>query len=275
MEAKLFQLKDGRKLAYAEYGKPDGIPVFYFHGTPGSHILPEGDVAYAVRHNLRLIVVARPGFGQSDFKPNRTLLDWPDDVVELADFLNIARFGVIGHSGGGPHAAACAYKIPERLTRATLVSSLAPCDAFGECPEPPPLSEREAHYAAYEQVVKNDAEGWFTEVLTQVGDIDRARALELKPFYITSFQEALRNGWQGYLHEMEILYFHPWQFSVADIRVKVHLLHGEADPGVPVTHGRYLAEHIPNAHAVYIQDVGHQIPEPYWNTIFGIFRRGI
>ncbi len=271
MEAKNFQLSDGRNLAYAEYGQPEGIPVFFFHGTPGAHIMPEGDIAMAVRHNLRIIATARPGFGLSDFKPGRILLDWPDDVVELADFLKIPQFGVIGHSGGGPHAAACAYKIPERLTRASLVSSLAPCDAFGECPEPPPLAEREAYYADYAQSVKADGDAWFTNVLPRVGEMDRSRARELKSFYIESSQESLRNGWRGYLHEMEILYFHPWQFSPAEIRAKVHIFHGEADPGVPVSHGRYLAEQIPHAEATYFPGIGHQMPEACWDVIFESF----
>jgi pimeloyl-ACP methyl ester carboxylesterase len=73
-----------------------------------------------------LIVPERPGFGLSDFQAGRTLLDWPDDVAALADHLGLECFGVFGLSADGPYAAACAYKIPQRLTRAVLSDSLAP-----------------------------------------------------------------------------------------------------------------------------------------------------
>ena len=103
MDASLITLSDGRNLAYAEYGKSDDIPVLYFHGTPGAYLLPEGDAAIAKRLGLRLICPGRPGIGLSDFQPRRKLLDWPDDIVALADNLTINKFGVIGYSGGATH----------------------------------------------------------------------------------------------------------------------------------------------------------------------------
>jgi pimeloyl-ACP methyl ester carboxylesterase len=46
----------------------------------------------------------RPGLGLSDLKRGRKILDWPADVIELADALQIARFAVVGISGGGPYS---------------------------------------------------------------------------------------------------------------------------------------------------------------------------
>jgi pimeloyl-ACP methyl ester carboxylesterase len=125
------QLKDGRSLGYVDYGNPDGKPIFCFHGFFGSRL----DWTYfddACRFedlNARIIVADRPGMGLSDFKPKRKLLDWPNDVVELADSLKLDRFGVMGISGGGPYAVACAYKIPERLTATAIVSGMGPSEA--------------------------------------------------------------------------------------------------------------------------------------------------
>ena len=112
------KLKDGRTLGYIDLGNKDAKNVlFHFHGFPGSrleaNLLSEMDIDMT---NIRLISIDRPGMGLSDFKKNRTLLDWPEDVVELADALGIDKFAVEGISGGGPYAAACAYKIPDRLT---------------------------------------------------------------------------------------------------------------------------------------------------------------
>jgi pimeloyl-ACP methyl ester carboxylesterase len=127
------KLKDGRKLGYAEYGDPQGKPVLHFHGTPSSRFecsRPAVD-EIATRLGARIILPERPGFGLSDFEPNRTTLDWPDEVTELADGLNLDRFAVLGVSGGGPYAAACAYKIPQWLSAAGIVSGLGPLDAPG------------------------------------------------------------------------------------------------------------------------------------------------
>jgi pimeloyl-ACP methyl ester carboxylesterase len=78
------------------------------------------------RLGIRLIAIDRPGVGLSSFQPNRRLSDWPADVDALADELELVRFSVLGYSGGGPYAAACAARIPQRLIAAAMVSSVAP-----------------------------------------------------------------------------------------------------------------------------------------------------
>src|SRR5258706_454018 len=109
------QLHDGRTLAYAEYGEPEGRALLYFHGGADSRLEARLLAEQARCAGIRLIGIDRPGMGRSHFKKGRRLLDWPDDVIELADHLGIERFAVIGVSGGGPYALACAYKIPNRL----------------------------------------------------------------------------------------------------------------------------------------------------------------
>ena len=130
---KQIKLKDGRMLGYDEHGAPEGKPIFYFHGHPGSRLdwklFDENDNAAEL--NARIIAVDRPGSGLSDFKRGRKILDWPDDVIELAEALQVDRFAVLGISGGGPYAAACAYKIPERLTATAIVCGMGPADAPG------------------------------------------------------------------------------------------------------------------------------------------------
>src|SRR5512139_3720722 len=103
------QLRDRRSLSCAEYGDPQGKPVLFFHGTPSSRLFRHPDDSIAASLGVRLITVDRPGFGLSDPKPGRILLDWTDDVIELADAFKIERFAVAGVSGGGPYAAACGY----------------------------------------------------------------------------------------------------------------------------------------------------------------------
>jgi len=109
---KVIQLRDGRTLGYAEYGSSEGKPLFYFHGHPGSRFEARFLAEQAAQVGVRLIGIDRPGMGLSSFKARRRLLDWPDDVVELADSLHLDRFAVVGFSGGGPYTLACAYKVP-------------------------------------------------------------------------------------------------------------------------------------------------------------------
>jgi pimeloyl-ACP methyl ester carboxylesterase len=123
---KTIQLSDGRTLAYLESGDPAGRPLFYFHGGPGSRL--EGLLFDELNQQLgiRMIATERPGYGLSDIQEDRTYLDWPDDVSELADHLGIDRFAVLGWSSGGPYAVAVAHGIPQRLTVAAIVAGEGP-----------------------------------------------------------------------------------------------------------------------------------------------------
>ena len=109
----------GRTLAYADTGEPDGAPLVYFHGLPGSRLdfhqpfnRPALDGA-----GVRIIGIDRPGYGGSGFQPRRRYTDWPDDVATVADTLGIDRFGIVAYSGGGPYAVACAVGLPELSRR--------------------------------------------------------------------------------------------------------------------------------------------------------------
>lgn len=124
------QLHDGRTLGYAEYGMRDAKALFYFHGQPGS-LLEARFLAEQAKHSgIRLIGIDRPGMGLSRFKAGRRLLDWPDDVAELADSPYIDRFAVVGFSGGGPYALVCAYKIPHSLTACGIISGIGHTGRF-------------------------------------------------------------------------------------------------------------------------------------------------
>lgn len=95
-------LSDGRTLAYETHGDPDGPPVVFCHGTPGSRR------SAALLGDLPLCVIApdRPGIGGSDPNPELSFDAWRADVVELTDALGVESFGVLGFSAGAPFALA-------------------------------------------------------------------------------------------------------------------------------------------------------------------------
>src|SRR4051812_20871409 len=117
---------DGRVLAVAEWGDPDGVPVFFLHGTPGGRISYWKDPDIYARFGIRRLTYDRPGYGESTRKAGRVVADAVPDVVAIADALGIDRFAVTGGSGGGPHSLACAALLPDRVIRCQGVVSVAP-----------------------------------------------------------------------------------------------------------------------------------------------------
>src|SRR5262249_25526737 len=122
-----FVLGDGRKLGYAEFGPVEGRPILWFHGTPGARrqVAPVARTASWER-GVRLIAVERPGIGASTPHAYRAVVEFADDVRQLTEGLGIERFAVVGLSGGGPYALACAHEMSDRVLAAAVLGSVAP-----------------------------------------------------------------------------------------------------------------------------------------------------
>ena len=262
------RLRDGRRLGYAEWGDPGGRPLLYFHGWPGSRV--EGRLAdeAAQATGVRLIAIDRPGMGLSDFQPRRTLDDWPDDVVEVAAGLALDRFAVLGISGGGPYAAACAWKLSDRLTRAGLVSCLTPLDVPGATAGMSRLNRLSFRLVGHVAVLRRILMAATARSSVRHPDrvLERGVAAAVDKEYLSrpdlrkilgeSLSEAFRSGSRGPAWEMG-LYARPWGFRLEEIRTPVHLSHGEEDANAPVTMGRYAASVIPECQATFYAGEGH------------------
>ena len=122
---------DGRTLTIAEWGDPDGFPVFLLHGTPGSRLDGQGNASAYADVGARAIMYDRPGYGGSDRFRGRRVVDSVADVSAIANSLDIERFAVSGGSWGGPHSLAVAARLPERVTRAACIAGPAPFDIPG------------------------------------------------------------------------------------------------------------------------------------------------
>lgn len=256
------KLKDGRSLGYAEYGSPDGKLVVYIHGFPSSRldwsIFDTG--AVAVELKARVIAVDRPGMGLSDHKPGREILDWPDDVIELADALRVDRFAVLGISGGGPFAAACAFKIATRLSAAAIVCGMGPSEAPGAkeglsmfLPGQPSETRRQILMG-----IASDPDQIPLQMKGVAPEPDRVLLDQpaVAKAFVDAAKEAFRSGIDG-ADQDALLYSRPWGFQLQDIAAEVHLWHGELDVNVPVSVGHYVADAIPNCNAKFFKDEGH------------------
>lgn len=268
-DIEMIRLRDGRQLAFTEYGEPNGAPVMLFHGNPSSRLSWGLIPGSPFRPHLRLIAPDRPGFGGSDFQPGRQLLDWPDDMCDLADALGLGRFAVLGVSGGGPATLACAWKIPQRLTAVGVVSSPCPTDVPGVT-EGMSGTNRTlfflAHYAPVLIRLNMAFLGYLArkdrlveQLVYKMADVDRdmLERREIRQYLASGFAEALRRGGAGSAHELVINHGRPWGFSLEEIGIPVHLWQGERDPSVPPSMGRYLSQTIPNCEATFVPGAGH------------------
>src|SRR5579863_4019654 len=130
LTAQSLRLPDGRTMMFAEWGDPDGAPVFALHGTPGCRLNRHPNQELLRSTGARVITYDRPGYGGSDRLAGRRVTDCVADLLAVADALGLERFAVRGGSGGGPHALAVAALAPDRVTRALCSVGAAPYDVL-------------------------------------------------------------------------------------------------------------------------------------------------
>lgn len=261
-------LSDGRTLAYAEFGDLGGRPVLYFTGGNNSRLEAASYHPVARALGVRLISTDRPGMGRSSLQPDRTFLDWPADVAELADALGLERFALMGLSGGSPHLLATAYRLPERVTRAAVVSGAAPLSAPGAFRGMwPPIRilyflARRAPAGLMRGVMRamtNPERNFTPQNIARLRPSETeilTRRPELVADLATSMTEAHRQGYEGAVQEWR-LYTKPWGFPLDEIQTPVDLWYGEADGNTPVSMGRYLAETLPQGTLHLVPDEAH------------------
>lgn len=256
----------GRLLGYAEYGDPTGAPIIYLHGFMGSRL----DWKYLVgaekspRRAARVIAVDRPGIGFSQYQARRRLLDWPDDVVMLADELHLDRFAVLGASGGGPYAAACAYKIPQRLTRVGIVAGMGPSNAPGAQDGPSwtligrNRLVRRALASLTARTLRSRPERFLGQMEARISEADQSflSRSENRELFLASSRESFRSGARGVARDAT-LYAEPWGFDLGEIGTEVQLWHGEDDRVVLPSVGRFVADSIANCKATFWPEEGH------------------
>jgi pimeloyl-ACP methyl ester carboxylesterase len=280
------RLSDGRMLAYAEWGEPQGRCVFLFHGTPHSRLWCPDEAVTASSH-VRLVTVDRPGIGGSAVLPRRTFGAWPTDVVELADALRVEKFGVVGWSGAGPYAAACGARIPARLTGVGIVSSRH-LSQFNIAENPSAAEELSAGDREMFELAKRDPNAaaraaaeehreWVQELRsrpeialagyeTPAGDRWFVEDEERRRAYFDAVRESVRQGPEAFAWELIDAWL-PWGFRVADIATEVHLWHGAQDPIVERRHVDFIVETLPNARLTVWNDSGHLGIARHWDEI--------
>ena len=265
---------DGRKVAWLERGDVNGFPVFYAHGNPGSRLELLFLDEKALEYGIRLIVLDRPGLGQSDYVPDYNLLDFASDIERLANEKGIEQFGLIGWSSGGPPVLATAHQLPKRVKFAISVSGYTNFGEYDEARElmksynlrGPELSENRPRL--FNQAVKlvrwTDLQlpNFYMKMAeAEMPAPDRAilEDKQIAELFIRNQQEALKQGTEGAIQDLEVQWA-PWSVSLKDINVPVYIYQGKKDTFVPWKFGEHLANTIPGASLTLMPDAGHLMP---------------
>jgi pimeloyl-ACP methyl ester carboxylesterase len=264
-------LPDGRVLETWISGPADGLPFVFHHGTPGS-ARPNRAIERAVHaRGLRFVGFSRPGYADSTRRPGRSVVDVVDDTAAVLASIGADAALVGGWSGGGPHALACAARLPQAA--ATLViAGVGPAraldldflagmgqdnlDEFGAA------FDSEATLRGYLEaqrpaLLATTAEGVIESMATLLPDVDRAVLTdEFGADMAASFGDALRLSVDGWLDD-DLAFVGSWGFSLDEITRPVLLWQGEEDLMVPFGHGRWLAAHVPGVTAHLLPGEGH------------------
>ena len=263
---------DGRTLAIEEAGDPGGRPVLVHNGTPNSRHLFGPAAADAAARGLRLIGYDRPGYGGSTPQPGRTVADCAADVRAICAGLGIGRLAMWGISGGGPHVLACAALLPDLVTAAASLASLAPMDAEGldwfegmgqDNVDDTKLLQRDKKAARAkleterEETLAATADDLAELLKTLLTPVDAAALTgEIAEYLVYTGREGLAPGSQGWWDD-GMAHSSPWGFELSAIRVPVLLMHGRQDQFVPFGHGKWLAARIPGVEARLLDGDGH------------------
>jgi pimeloyl-ACP methyl ester carboxylesterase len=265
-------LPDGRSLDVHVAGPEDGTPLLFHIGTPGSG-LPFGPFVQALaERGLRYVSFSRPGYGSSTRREGRDVIDVVDDSVAVLDAIGADRCYVIGWSGGGPHALACAARMPERVIATATIGGVAPYPADGldwaAGMGAENIEEFDAALAGPDELIRfkeREAPVWRVVTPQQVADafgdliddVDRASLTgAFSEWMADTFHEALRIGYWGWFDD-DMAFTRPWGFDLDEIRGPVFVWQGAHDRMVPFAHGQWLASHIPGAHPRLFTEHGH------------------
>jgi pimeloyl-ACP methyl ester carboxylesterase len=248
------------QIAASPGARGPAVAVFWLHGSPNIGSPPEPLFAAAEANGLRWVSYDRPGYGGSGPHDGRTVASAAADVAAIADALGIARFAVLGHSGGGPHALACAALLPERVLAAVSVSALAPFDADGldwfaglspgiAAENRAAAGGRAALEAHWAEAGPEDMAAFFTEA-------DMAALGGSWSWLAGVAGQAMQQGNEGFLGDI-LAGVRPWGFRLDAIGVPVLIMHGAKDKMVPCGHGEWLAARCPAAESRTVPDAGH------------------
>ena len=273
----VLNLKSGRTIGFAEYGKVEGYPLIFCHGTPGSRFGHYGLDQFSLASNIRLIVPERPGYGLSQpYEWTYRVSGWASDLKCLLAALSVERFSIIGFSNGGAYALATASAMPDQIESLTLISSTAPIENL------PTLAGMRPQNLAMLNMVQNNI-AMLRQQLSGMAKNPELAYLALRDSYQDVDQQYLNNshvnrlirkdlntalsaGINGLIDDL-VAYAKPWELDLSSIHVPVDLWHGMADGNAPMVMADYLTQVLPECTSHLMANEGHISITQHWSDI--------
>jgi pimeloyl-ACP methyl ester carboxylesterase len=276
-------LPDGRTLGFATFGAETGPIVFFLHGFGDSRLLGAVYHEPGKEQGLRIVAVDRPGIGLSTPQPNRKVLDHANDICLLAAHLQAETYSIMGVSGGGPYALACAYALPaEQLKAVSMVCGFGPFD----------LTMRNSKWTTYlifsafklfpfllrwsragtvKQIRTETADTFIANTKLQldawymrfVGPAAKDAALLRDDRFLAFVYEAAREGCahgvEGHMMEYEVMTASDLGFELEDIRadLPIGLWYGREDASADLRVGEALAKVLGGKARLFVREEAH------------------
>lgn len=276
-----------RSVMLRDAGDPEGVPVVYFHGTPGSRLDVSFGDELATGMGVRVISFDRPGYGRSDPGPF-SLSRIARDAEAIADGIGVGRFAALGWSGGGPFALAASAVLGERVTRVGVAAGDGPVQhvpgardrldandllALSFLPDEPARAAEQFLVAGEELIkmmmsVREDEQAYLSGMAALLGDADADVFSDpaLRRCLFASQQEALHQGPMGIAWD-NVAFVGPWDVDLGAVCCRVHLWYGERDPWAPPANGEWLRDHLADADLVVYSGEGHLEAMRHWQEI--------
>ena len=263
-------VRDGRTVAWTDWGEPDGAPLLRVPGTPGCRWSVRVDRTPWAERGLRVVTTERPGFGASTRLPGRRFREHADDLAEVLDHLGLDRVHLIGGSGSAPHELALCQYHPDRVAAATVVAGATPLQE-DEVDAMIPLNaqvwrlvragrvdDAAAVMAPLRESMLADPLGAFRTVMDTAPPEDLA--LMEDPTWRKGFAratvEALRAGLDGWVDEACALDLE-WDVDPSAVTTSVTWYHAVEDRNCPISAARRLVAALPRGRLVEWTDAGH------------------
>ncbi len=270
-------LSNGRRLGFAEFGTPDGVPVLLVHNMIGSRLQLPTSEDNLIAQNLRLIVPDRPGVGLSDIRAPLSLQDWSSDINELADHLELEQFNLIGSSIGAIYALALAHHQPDRIRRLAMVSCLPEITDMRKARHLLPSTCKLIFLARVAPallaiilkfVVRRGPEAYLDQLICDLPPLDQQLCNDpaFNRMIVLAIGETLRQGTTALLNDIRLM-ARPWHFAPESIRVPVDVWHGLDDTMAPYSMTQAFAGRIPDCRQYVIEKESHWLMYRQWNTI--------
>lgn len=228
----------------------EGEPVFLIHGFPLTHEMWEPQIKVLIENGFKVIAPDMRGFGNSLVNISEwTMDDFANDVICIANKLNINKFSVAGMSMGGYIAFNLIDQYPERIKSAILISTKAQADD-------------EQGKARRNQLIELAKTRGKTPVIEEFKKILFApltweKNLDLISRVSVIMERASLNGIVGSLGAMRDR--KDYVDLLPKIEFPVLIIHGRSDLASPVENANLMAAGIRNSKTFYSDISGHMV----------------